>query len=183
MTARPESGPIITVRDAAATDLPIIQSIYAHHVLHGLASFEEVPPDMAEIERRYREITGRGLPYVVAELDGRVAAYAYAGPYRARPAYRYALEDSVYVDRDAAGRGLGRAALATVIGRVTSLGHRQMIAIIGDSGNVASIALHKALGFRHVGTLSAVGFKFGRWIDSVLMQLSLGSGDTRPPSR
>jgi phosphinothricin acetyltransferase len=183
MTARPASGHIISVRDAAAPDLPIIQSIYAHHVLNGLASFEEVPPDVAEIERRHREITGRGLPYVVAELDGRVSAYAYAAPYRARPAYRYALEDSVYVSSDAAGRGLGRAALAAVIGRVTSLGYRQMIAIIGDSGNAASIGLHRALGFRHAGTLRAVGFKFGRWVDSVLMQLSLGDGDTLPPAR
>jgi phosphinothricin acetyltransferase len=183
MTARPASGPVITVRDAAAPDLPIIQSIYAHHVLNGLASFEDVPPDLAEIERRHRDITGRGLPYVVAELDGRVGAYAYAGPYRMRPAYRYALEDSVYVDRDAVGRGLGRAALAAVIGRVTALGYRQMIAIIGDSGNAASIGLHDALGFRHAGTLRAVGFKFGRWVDSVLMQLALGDGDARPPSR
>ncbi len=183
MTARPASGQIISVRDAVAPDLPIIQSIYAHHVLNGLASFEEVPPDVAEIERRYREITGRGLPYVVAELDGRVSAYSYAGPYRARPAYRYALEDSVYVSSDAAGRGLGRAALAAVIGRVTSLGYRQMIAIIGDSGNAASIGLHRALGFRHAGTLRGVGFKFGRWVDSVLMQLSLGDGDTQPPAR
>jgi phosphinothricin acetyltransferase len=183
MTARPASGPIITVRDAAAPDLPIIQSIYAHHVLNGLASFEEVPPDVAEIERRHRDITGRGLPYVVAALDGRVAAYAYAGPYRARPAYRYALEDSVYVARDAVGRGLGRAALAAVIGRVTALGYRQMIAIIGDSGNAASIGLHQALGFRHAGTLRSVGFKSGRWVDSVLMQLPLGDGDTRLPAR
>jgi L-amino acid N-acyltransferase YncA len=183
MTARPVSGPPITVRDAAAPDLPIIQSIYAHHVLNGLASFEEVPPDVAEIERRYREITGRGLPYVVAEHDGRVAAYAYANPYRARPAYRYALEDSVYVDRDAVGRGLGRAVLAAVIGRAASLGYRQMIAIIGDSGNVASISLHRALGFRHAGTLRSVAFKFGRWVDSEFMQLSLGVGDTQPPTR
>ena len=182
MTARPVSGPIVTVRDAAATDLPIIQSIYAQHVLHGLASFEEVPPDGAEIERRYRDITGRGLPYLVGELDGKVAAYAYAGPYRSRPAYRYALEDSVYVAGDAAGRGLGRAVLGEVIGRAASLGYRQMIAIIGDSGNLASISLHRALGFRDVGTLRGVGFKFGRWVDSVLMQLSLGAGDARPPS-
>jgi phosphinothricin acetyltransferase len=183
MTARPASGPIITVRDAAAPDLPIIQAIYAHHVLNGLASFEEVPPDVAEIERRHREITARGLPYVVAAIDGRVSAYAYAGPYRARPAYRHTLEDSVYVDPDAVGRGLGRAALAAVIGRVTTAGYRQMIAIIGDSGNAASIRLHQALGFRHAGTLRAVGFKFGRWVDSVLMQLPLGAGDTAPPTR
>jgi phosphinothricin acetyltransferase len=183
MTARPAAGPLVTVRDAAAPDLPFIQAIYAHHVLTGSASFEEVPPDLAEIERRYRDITGRGLPYVVAELDGRVGAYAYAGPYRARPAYRHTVEDSVYVDRDAVGRGLGRAALAAVIGRVTSLGYRQMIAIIGDSGNAASIGLHQALGFQHAGTLRSVGFKFGRWVDSVLMQLALGAGDRESPTR
>ncbi len=182
MTGRPASGPTITVRDAAATDIPIIWSIYAHHVLHGLASFEETPPEAAEIERRYRDIVGRGLPYVVAELDGRVAAYAYAGPYRARPAYRYAVEDSVFATPDATGRGLGRAALAEIIGRTTAIGYRQMIAIIGDSGNVASIRLHEALGFRHAGSLRSVGFKLGRWVDSVLMQLSLGPGDSRPPS-
>ena len=182
MTARPASGPIITVRDVATRDLPIIESIYAHHVLNGLASFEDVPPGLAEIERRHRDITSRGLPYVVAELDGQVAAYAYASPYRARPAYRHTLEDSVYVDRDAVGRGLGRAALAAVIGRVTALGYRQMIAIIGGSGNAASIGLHQALGFQHAGTLRSVGFKFGRWVDSVLMQLSLGAGDSEPPT-
>lgn len=182
MTVRPASGPLIAVRDAAATDLPIIQSIYAHHVLHGLASFEEVPPDLAEIERRFRDISERGLPYVVAELDGKVAAYAYAGPYRSRPAYRHSLEDSVYVAGDAGGRGLGRAVLATVIDRTAALGYRQLIAIIGDSENAASIGLHRALGFRHVGNLRAVGFKFGRWVDSVLMQLPLGAGDTEPPA-
>lgn len=181
MTGRPGPGPAIIVRDATPTDLPTIQGIYAHHVLYGLASFEEMPPDIAEMERRYRDVVGRGLPYVVAEIDGRVAAYAYAGPYRARPAYRHALEDSVYVAGDAVGRGLGRAALAAVIDRATARGYRQMIAIIGDSGNVASIRLHEALGFRHVGTLRAVGFKLGRWVDSVLMQLSLGPGDGRPP--
>jgi phosphinothricin acetyltransferase len=181
MTGRPGPGPAITVRDATPADIPIIQGIYAHHVQHGLASFEEVPPDAAEMERRYRDILGRGLPYVVAAIDGRVAAYAYASPYRARPAYRYTLEDSVYVADDAVGRGLGRAALAAVIDRATALGYRQMIAIIGDSGNVASIRLHETFGFQHAGTLRSVGFKLGRWVDSVLMQLSLGPGDSRPP--
>jgi phosphinothricin acetyltransferase len=182
MSPRPASGPPILVRVAEASDIPAIQSIYAHHVRYGLASFEEVPPDIAEMERRHRDITGRGLPFVVAELEGRVAGYAYAGPYRARPAYRYSLEDSVYVAPDATGRGLGRAALAAVIRQVESLGYRQLIAIIGDSGNLSSVRLHEALGFRHAGTLRAVGFKFGRWVDSVLMQRSLGPGDSRPPT-
>lgn|SRR6185312_1010129 len=183
MRGRPAAGPAIVVRDAMPADLPIIQSIYAHHVLHGLASFEEVPPDAAEIERRYQEIVARGLPYVVAECDGRVAGYAYAGPYRTRPAYRYTVEDSVYIAPDAVGRGLGRAALAEVIRRAADRGYRQMIAIIGDSGNHASIRLHEKTGFRRVATLQAVGFKFGRWVDSVLMQLRLGAGDDRLPDR
>jgi phosphinothricin acetyltransferase len=176
MSGRRAAGPAIVVRDAMPADLPIIQSIYARHVLHGLASFEEVPPDAAEIERRYREIVARGLPYVVVESDGRVAGFAYAGPYRTRPAYRYTAEDSVYVAPDAARRGLGRAALAEVIHRAAERGCRQMIAIIGDSGNHASIRLHEKLGFRHAATLQAVGFKFGRWVDTVFMQLSLGPG-------
>ena len=183
MSGGPGSGPAVIVRDALPADVPVIQSIYAHHVLHGLASFEEVPPDAAEIERRYREIVGRGLPYVVAEADGRVAGYAYAGPYRTRPAYRYTVEDSVYVAPDAAGRGLGHAALAEVIHRAAERGCRQMIAIIGDSGNQPSIRLHEKLGFRHAATLQAVGFKFGRWVDTVLMQRSLGAGDSRLPER
>ena len=181
MSGGPGAGPGGIVRDALLADLPIIQSIYAHHVLHGLASFEEVPPDVAEMERRYRELLARGLPYVVVESDGRVAGYAYAGPYRTRPAYRYTLEDSVYIAPDAIGRGLGRIALAEVIRRTADLGFRQMIAIIGDSANRPSIALHEKLGFRYSGTLQAVGFKFGRWVDSVLMQRSLGDGDGRPP--
>jgi L-amino acid N-acyltransferase YncA len=183
MTVGPRAGQGVVVRDALPADLPIVQSIYAHHVRHGLASFEEVPPDAAEIERRYRDIAARRLPYVVAESEGRVAGFAYAGPYRTRPAYRYTVEDSVYIAPDAIGRGLGRAALSEVIRRAGGLGFRQMIAIIGDSGNHASIVLHEKLGFRRATILQAVGFKFGRWVDTVLMQLSLGAGDGRPPER
>ncbi len=183
MSGRPGAGPAVVIRDAAPADLPIIRSIYAYHVSHGLASFEDVPPDAAEIERRYRDILARGLPYVVAECDARVAGFAYAGPYRTRPAYRYTVEDSVYIAPDAVGRGFGQAALSEIIRRVTALGFRQMIAVIGDSENRPSIRLHEKVGFRHAATLQAVGFKFGRWIDSVLMQLSLGAGDTRLPDR
>ena len=183
MTLGPRGGQGVIVRDALPADLPIVQSIYAHHVLNGLASFEEAPPDVAEIERRYRDIVARGLPYVVAESEGRVAGFAYAGPYRTRPAYRYTVEDSVYIAPDAVGRGLGRAALSEVIRRADARGCRQMVAIIGDSGNRASIVLHEKLGFRHAATLRAVGFKFGRWVDTILMQLSLGPGDGRPPDR
>jgi len=183
MSSGPGAGLGTVVRDALPADLPAIQSIYAHHVLHGLASFEEVPPDAAEIERRYREILARRLPYVVVESEGRVSGYAYAGPYRTRPAYRYTVEDSVYIAPDAVGHGFGRAVLSEVIRRATDCGYRQMIAIIGDSANQASIALHDKLGFRRAATLQAVGFKFGRWVDSVLMQRGLGAGDSCLPDR
>jgi len=175
-------SPGVVVREATAADLPTIQRIYAHHVLHGLASFEEAPPDVAEMRRRFDDIQARGLPFVVAGLDGGVQGYAYAGPYRQRSAYRYAVEDSVYVAPDAVGRGLGRAALTEVIRRADAAGFRQMIAVIGDSANLPSIRLHESLGFRHAGTLRGVGFKLGRWVDSVFMQMSLGQGDGLPPA-
>ncbi|MBP2294770.1 GNAT family N-acetyltransferase [Azospirillum rugosum] len=169
------------VRDSRPEDLERIHAIYAHHVLTGSASFEEVPPDAAELGRRRLEVLGRGLPYVVAEIDGIVAGYAYAGPYRLRTAYRFTVEDSIYIDPAFTGRGLGRALLATVIERCTLAGCRQMVAVIGDSGNASSIGLHRQLGFEPAGVLKSVGFKFGRWVDSVLMQRPLGSGDeTRP---
>jgi len=183
MSGRPGAGPAVVIRDAAPADLAIIRTIYSHHVLHGLASFEEAPPEAAEIERRYRDIVARGLPYVVVESNGRVAGFAYAGPYRTRPAYRYTVEDSVYIAPDDVGRGLGQVALSAIIRRAGDLGFRQMIAVIGDSGNRPSIRLHERVGFRHAATLQAVGFKFGRWVDSVLMQLSLGPGDSRLPDR
>jgi phosphinothricin acetyltransferase len=173
----------VTVRDAVDDDLPRIHAIYAHHVLHGLASFEETPPEIAELARRRADIAVRGLPFVVAEMAGRVRGYAYAAPYRARSAYRHTVEDSVYVAPDAQGRGVGRAALAEVIARCERLDVRQMVAIIGDSGNAASIRLHERLGFRHVGTLGAVGFKFGQWVDSVIMQRSIGPSGAEPPPR
>jgi phosphinothricin acetyltransferase len=182
MSAGARAMPGAILRDAVAADLPAVHSIYGHHVRHGLASFEEVPPDLAELARRRDDIVARGLPYLVAEHDGAVCAYAYAAPYRPRSAYRFTVEDSVYVAPDATGRGFGRAALAELIRRCENLDLRQMIAVIGDSGNVASIKLHERLGFRPVGIFSAVGFKFGRWVDSVLMQRALGGGDgTLPP--
>lgn len=173
----------IRVRLAERDDVPAIQAIYAHHVLHGIASFEEVPPDAAEMDRRRTDILARGLPYLVAERDGAVRGYAYAGPYRTRPAYRYTVEDSVYVAADAAGQGIGRALLAEVIARCAALGLRQMVAVIGDSGNSASIRLHESLGFRRAAHLVSVGFKLGRWVDSVMMQLPLGEGDSTLPPR
>ncbi len=162
-----------------AADLEAIQAIYAHHVLHGLASFEETPPDTAELTRRWRAIVDAGLPYLCAtEGPGPILGYAYAGAYRPRSAYRFTVEDSVYVAPGAAGRGIGRALLGRLIDICTDLGKRQMIAIIGDSGNAGSIALHRACGFELVGSFRSIGFKHGRWVDSVLMQRSLGAGDT-----
>ncbi|RXF74387.1 GNAT family N-acetyltransferase [Hansschlegelia zhihuaiae] len=174
----------IVIRDAADADIPAIVRIYAHHVLSGLASFEEVAPGEAEMAARKAAILAIGAPYLVAELDGRVAGYAYAGPYRARPAYRHTIEDSIYVSPDALGRGVGRALLAELIARCEAGPWRQMIAVIGDSANAGSIALHASLGFTAVGTFRSVGFKFGRWVDSVLMQRALGDGDgTLPGAR
>ena len=138
---------------------------------------------MEEIERRYRDVLQRGLPYLVAEVEGGIAGYGYCAPYRARSAYRYALEDSVYVRHDATGRGVGRRLLEELIRRCEDLGYCQIIAVIGDSANAASIGVHAACGFLRVGTLRSVGFKFGRWVDSVFMQRPLGFGDSKKPSR
>lgn len=171
-----------SIRPAAATDFEAIQRIYAHHVLHGLASFEETPPDAAELIRRWRLIADAGLPYLCAtEPDGTLVGYAYAGPYRPRSAYRFTVEDSVYVAPRAAGRGIGRGLLWQLIEICAGLGKRQMIAVIGDSGNEASVALHRACGFELTGTFKAIGFKHGRWVDSVLMQRALGPGSTSQP--
>jgi L-amino acid N-acyltransferase YncA len=169
------------VRDASGDDLGAVQEIYAHHVLHGLASFEEAPPPVEEMRARREAVLALALPYLVAEVDGRVAGYAYATLYRSRSAYRHSLEDSVYVRDGFAGRGIGAALLGELIARCERGPWRQMIAVIGDSANTPSIALHRKLGFREIGTLEAVGFKFGRWVDSVLMQRALGQGNYTLP--
>jgi phosphinothricin acetyltransferase len=182
VTAAPHPDPVL--RPAGPADLVSIQSIYAHHVLYGTASFEEVPPDMAELERRRAAIAVLGLPYLVAERDGAILGYAYLSPYRPRSAYRFTVEDSIYIAPGAEGRGIGRRLLAELIRGGTALGMRQMLAVIGDSANRASIALHERQGFVPVGVFRSVGFKHGRWLDSVLMQRALGPGDTMlPPSR
>lgn len=165
----------IIVRPAETGDMESVQAIYAHHVLHGTASFEEVPPDIAEMHRRRAAVLDAGLPYLVAEREGTVIGYAYAGRYRPRSAYRYTAEDSVYIDPHRVGLGAGKLLLAQVMARSTAAGYREMVAIIGDSANDASIGLHRALGFRDVGTLRNVGLKFGRWLDSVIMQRSMVS--------
>jgi phosphinothricin acetyltransferase len=169
------------VRAASPDDVPAIDAIYAHHVLNGLASFEEEPPARDELLRRYREVTQKGLPYIVAEFGGEVAGYGYCALYRTRSAYRYALEDSVYVRPDMHGRGVGSALLSQLIASCEGLGYRQVIAVIGDSANAASIGLHARHGFLRVGTLRSVGYKFGRWVDSVIMQRALGPGDASKP--
>jgi L-amino acid N-acyltransferase YncA len=158
------------IRDATENDIPAVAEIYGHHVLHGLASFEEQAPDAAEMLLRYGAVRKGGFPYLVAEVDGMVVGYSYATAYRTRSAYRHTLEDSVYVREGYGGRGIGLALLAALMERCRAGPWRQMIAVIGDSANAPSINLHRRLGFRVVGTLEAVGFKFGRWVDSVLMQ-------------
>ena len=171
----------VVIRAAADSDLPAIAELYAHHVLTGTASFEVSAPTVDEMRRRRRDVLAHGLPYFVASLsDTALAGYAYATEYRSRVAYRHTVEDSVYVDPVCVRRGAGRALLAAVIAACETLGYRQMVAVIGGSDNAASISLHAALGFRHTGVLPAVGRKFDRWIDTVLMQRALGPGASTP---
>lgn len=162
------------IRTAAASDMDAIAHIYAHHVNHGTATFEIEPPDSSEIERRWSDVTAKGLPWLVAEDGGEVVGYAYAGSYRPRLAYRHTVEDSIYVRADRLGTGVGRLLMPALIDGTKACGMRQMIAIIGDSGNQASINLHRRFGFEHAGLLKNVGFKFGCWLDTVFMQRSLG---------
>lgn len=169
------------IRPAAAQDLPAVHAIYAHHVLHGLASFEEVAPPLEEMRRRLEAVTGDGLPYLVAEEKAEVLGYGYCTLYRTRSAYRYTLEDSIYVKHGRQRKGIGKALLAELILRCEKLHYRQIIAVIGDSANAASIGVHASLGFVRAGNLRSTGYKFGRWVDSVLMQLPLGSGDMTSP--
>lgn len=159
-----------------------MQAIYAHHVLQGLGSFEEIPPGLDEMRRRFEDVTGRGLPYLVAISTGTLAGYGYCNLYRPRSAYRFSLEDSIYVRDGEHGKGFGRALLSALIERCTALGYRQLIAVIGDSGNAGSIQLHAKLGFLHNGTLRSSGIKFGRWVDTVMMQRPLGAGDGSLPA-
>lgn len=170
------------IRDAAVDDLPAVQSIYAHWVTHGTGTFELEPPTVEEITRRHAEVTGRGLPWLVAAEADRIVGYAYGNWFRPRLAYRYTIEDSIYVHPEAQRGGVAKLLLAELIVRCETRGARQMIAVIGDSENHGSIALHRALGFHHMGTMIAAGWKFGRWLDVVLMQRALGLGSDAPPS-
>lgn len=161
--------------------MPAVTAIYGEHVSTGLASFEETPPALAEMMRRRATILALGLPYLVAERGDEIVGFAYAGRYRDRAAYRLTVEDSVYVDATRRGGGIGRLLLATLIERCTDAGYRQMVAVIGNSANAASIGLHARLGFRMAGVLPSVGFKLGQWVDSVLMSCPLGEGDSTKP--
>ncbi len=173
----------VAVRPSRDADLEAIAAIYGHHVRHGTASFETEPPPVEEMRRRRAELLSRGFPYLVAESGGGVLGYAYVGPYRPRAAYRDTAENSVYVRPDAIGRGVGSLLLNALVAECEALGLRQMVAVVGDSANAASIRLHERCGFRLVGVLEAVGYKHGRWLDSVLLQRTLGSGSNAPPRR
>ena len=169
------------IRPATDDDAPALAAIYGHHVLNGFGTFEEVPPSAEEMISRRRAVTERGLPYLVAEADGKVLGFAYATVFRPRQAYRFTVEDSVYIAPDAIGRGVGRAVLGAVLEACEAMGLRQVVAVIGDSGNAASIGLHTALGFAPAGVGRSFGFKKGRWVDIVWMQKPLNGGDTRDP--
>ncbi len=172
----------LLIRDSLPGDVPAIAAIYGHAVLHGNAGFEIDPPDTAEIARRREALLGAGFPYLVAEnAAGRVVGYSHAGTYRPRPGYRFTVENSVYVAPDCQGRGIGRALLPRLIERCELAGFRLMVAVIGDSANHASIRLHESCGFRHAGLLPAIGWKHGRWLDSVMMVRPLGPGASEPP--
>lgn len=175
------SGHGLVIRPSRDDDLGAIAAIYGHHVLHGVASFEDIPPEPDELARRRRDVLAQGLPYLVAEQSNRVLGFCYASRYRTRSAYRFTVEDSIYIDAAEVGRGIGRTLLSTLIERCTELGYRQMVAVIGGSEQWPSIRLHEALGFMHAGLLPAVGFKFGGWVDTALMQRPLGLGATTPP--
>jgi L-amino acid N-acyltransferase YncA len=172
---------MISVRDARDDDMQAVQTIYRYYVLHSVATFEEVPPTTEEMLARRAVVLASGLPYLVAELEGRVVGYCYATAYRPRPAYRYTIEDSIYLAKDMGGRGVGSTLLQALITRCEAGPWRQMVAVVGDSANAASIGLHRSFGFTSVGNVRSAGFKHGRWVDTVLMQRALGAGDTESP--
>jgi phosphinothricin acetyltransferase len=171
----------VTIRTAVPSDIAAVSRIYAEAVLHGTATFEIEPPEETEMARRHRSLIDKGYPYLVAQRAGAVAGYAYAGPYRDRPAYNWCVEDSIYIAPEFHRQGIGRLLLTRLIAESEALGFRQMLGVIGDSANTASVAVHAATGFRLIGTFQSVGFKHGRWLDTVLMQRPLGHGDSASP--
>lgn len=174
------SAPLV-IRPSTADDLPAITAVYAWNVENGTGTFELEAPDLAEMSRRRDDVLSKGLPWLVAERGGQVLGYAYANHFRPRRAYRFCLEDSIYLADAARGQGIGRLLLAELVARCEAAGARQMLAVIGDSANAGSIGVHRALGFEHTGLLRSAGWKFGRWLDVVLMQKSLGTGDSNEP--
>jgi L-amino acid N-acyltransferase YncA len=170
-----------TIRPSLESDLPAITAIYAHHVLHGTGTFETTAPSEAEMTSRRADVMAKGLPYLVAEDSGQVLGYAYCQWFKPRPAYRFSAEDSIYLHPDAAGKGLGRQLLADLAAQAEAVGIRKLIAVIGDSANAASIGVHRSQGFVPVGVFKSCGWKFGRWLDVVLMEKTLGEGDTTAP--
>lgn len=171
----------VTIRDARDDDVAAIQRIYAHHVESGTASFEEIAPSADIIAERRQTVLDRGCPYIVAEWNGEVHGFAYAAFFRPRSAYRHTVEDSIYVDPETTGKGIGTKLLSELVERCTQLGYRQMVAVIGGAQNVASINLHKRHGFEEAGHLKSTGFKFGAWVDTIIMQRALGPGDDTLP--
>ena len=169
-----------TIRQSSLQDVPSIARIYAHHVAHGTGSFETEAPDVAEMTRRRDEVLARQLPYLVAEHDGQVVGFAYANWFKPRPAYRFSAEDSIYVDDSMRGQGVGKLLLQALIAQCEAAGVRKLIAVIGDSANQGSVGVHQAAGFRHVGTMESVGWKFDRWLDVVMMEKTLGDGNSTP---
>ncbi|WP_374642989.1 N-acetyltransferase family protein [Hydrogenophaga sp.] len=169
------------IRPSRDEDLDAITRIYAHHVLHGTGTFETTPPTRDEMAGRRADVLGKGLPWLVIEVDGQVMGYAYGNWFKPRPAYRYSVEDSIYMAPESAGKGLGKLLLTELLAQCERAGVRKVMAVIGDSANAGSIGVHKALGFEQVGVVQSCGWKFGRWLDIVLMQKSIGQGDSTPP--
>jgi L-amino acid N-acyltransferase YncA len=172
---------MLSLRPSTDADLPAITAIYAHHVLHGTGTFETTPPSESDMAGRRADVLAKGLPYLVAEQDGRVLGFAYCQWFKPRPAYRFSAEDSIYLHPDAAGRGIGRQLLTALAAQAEAAGIRKLIAVIGDSGNAGSIGVHRAVGFTPAGQFKSCGWKFGRWLDIVLMEKALGEGDRTPP--
>ena len=173
---------MLNLRPSTDADLPAITAIYAHHVTHGTGTFETVPPSETDMAARRADVLARDLPYLVAEQDGRVLGFAYCQWFKPRPAYRFSAEDSIYLDPNAAGQRIGNKLLSELVRQADAAGVRKLIAVIGDSDNVRSIGVHRAVGFRHVGTIESCGWKFGRWLDIVLMEKPLGEADRTAPA-